>query len=187
MNQQPAPTPAPIHDIVDAMAIFPYPLWMMILAGVAILAMLGLVVWFLFFRKSPPPPPTARERALAALVFLKSGKARSPYQFAVAVSDILRSYLDEAFGLRSTTATSMEFLESLRGNARFSMDEKASLAGFLEQADLLKFARIDAGEQQLDALFAAAERLVRKPLDQTTVAPETTSAPGIPPPLPAQR
>jgi len=167
MIQTPAPTPAPIHDIVDALEIFPYPLWMMILVGIAVFAMLALAIWFVFFLKSPKPPPTPREKALAALVLLKASESREPYEFAVAVSEILRRYLDEAFGLRSTTATSIEFLESLRNNPSFSPDEKASLAAFLEQVDLLKFARVDADRTQLDALFAAAERFVRKPLKPT--------------------
>lgn len=157
----PSATSAPIHDIVDAVPIFPYPLWVVALVALLTLAVLAGLVWFLFFRPRPAPPLSPRARAIAGLVRLQ-GEQRTPYEFAVMISDVLRQYLDEAYGLRATTATSLEFLASLRESPRFQAAEKESLAHFLEVVDLLKFARVDAPSEELAELFRAAEAVVRK-------------------------
>jgi hypothetical protein len=157
----PQATPAPLHDIVDAVPIFPYPLWLVIIVGAAALSLLAWLIWFFFVRRKPAPPLSPRERAIAGLVRLQAQEA-SPYEFAVMISDVLRQYLDEAFGLRATTATSLEFLESLRDTPTFQADEKASLAHFLQVVDLIKFARVEAQGEELAELFRAAEAVVRK-------------------------
>lgn len=157
----PAAPPAPIHDIIDAVPIFPYPLSVVVPVGLLGLVVLGWLVWFLLLRKRPGVALTARERAIAGLVRLH-GEKRTPYEFAVVVSDVLRQYVDEVFGLRATTATSVEFLESIRNSARFTVEEKERLGRFLEVVDLLKFARAEAGGEELEQLFEAAEAVVRK-------------------------
>lgn len=153
--------PAPIHDVEDIVSFFPYPLWVVVVISLLSLAVLGLFVWFLFFRKRASRPLGARERAIAALVRLQS-EMLSPYGFGVKVSDILRSYIDEAFGIRAVTATSLEFLETIKGHSRFSEEEKLSLKDFLETADLIKYARADADGEDLSRLFSAAEAVIRK-------------------------
>ena len=82
------------------------------------------------------------------------------YEFAVQVSDVLRSYIDKKFGISATTATSIEFLNSIRQNPLFSEEEKRALSHFLQTADLLKYARAEAGTEELKQLFNAAEGLV---------------------------
>ena len=63
--------------------------------------------------------------------------------------------------LQATTQTSLEFLNSLRGNPLFSENEKSGLTVFLEKTDLLKFARVEAGEREMLDLLDIAARLVR--------------------------
>lgn len=158
----PAPTPAPIHDVVDVVSFFPYPVWMVVLMGLAVLVPLCLLGWFLFLKKRAQRPLSAQERAIAALVRLQA-EALSPYEFGVRISDILRGYLDEAFGIRAVTATSLEFLEAVKDHPRFSEEERLSLREFLESVDLIKYARVEAGGEELGRLFMAAEAVVRKP------------------------
>lgn len=157
----PAPIPAQIHDILEAVPISPYPTWVVVSTGVVGVVFIALLAWFLFLRRKPAPALTAREKAIAGLVRLH-GEEYRPYEFAVMISDVLRRYLDEAYGLRATTATSLEFLESLRESPVFDQEEKQSLAHFLEAVDLLKFARVEAGGEELERLFEAAEAVVRK-------------------------
>lgn len=161
MAAPPAPTPAPIHDIVEVLPIFPYPLWMMLLAGAGLLAILALLVWWLFLRKKPLPPLSPKEKAIIAMNLLKE-MTLSPYEFGVRISDVLRRYIDEAFGIRAVTATSLEFLEAIRENPRFSAEEQTSLREFLETVDLIKFARVEADGPELAKLFMAAEAVVTK-------------------------
>jgi hypothetical protein len=158
----PQPTPAPLEDIVDVVQYFPYP-WWVVAAGILVgLALLGLLAWWIF-RPRPQAPLSPQARAVAALASLQ-GANLPPYEFAVRVSGILREYIDEAFGIRAVTATSLEFLESIKNHPRFGADERAALRDFLETADLLKFARMETDPAACDRLFAAAEALVRKPL-----------------------
>jgi len=154
-------TPAPIHDIAGPVWFFPYPAWMVVAAGLAFLALVGLLFWFTR-RKRPAPVLTARERALAALRELRGEASEAdPYDFGVRVSDTLRTYIRDQHGLDAVTRTSMEFLEALRDNAAFSHNEKAAISEFLESVDLLKYARQAAGADEIQVLLEIAERVVR--------------------------
>jgi hypothetical protein len=158
---QPAPTPAPIHDIADAVWFFPYPLWMVAAAAAALIALVALVV-FLFRKLRAAKPLTPREKALAALAELRRlGPDAGPYAFGIQVSDALRTYIRDQHGLDAVTRTSLEFLETLQGNLVFTTNEKAAISEFLESADLLKYARLEAGAEEISALLDIAERVVR--------------------------
>ena len=89
------------------------------------------------------------------------------------LSNALRAYIRDQYGLDAVTRTSLEFLETLRDNAVFTDNEKAALAEFLEAADLLKYARQSAGAEEIQTLMSIAERLVRG--DQTPSAPSPVS------------
>lgn len=159
----PTPTPAPLNDIVGPVWFWPYPLWMTLLAGLVLLLILAGFVWLLkklLTRKAVPL--TNRQKALAALEALRSGIAGAdPYAFGVTVSDAIRSYIRAEHRLGATTQTSLEFLNSIRGNPLFTENEKAGLTVFLEKTDLLKFARAEAGEREMLDLLDIAARLVR--------------------------
>jgi hypothetical protein len=158
----PAPTPVPIHDIAGPVSFFPYPIWMVVAVALAGLALLALAIWFFVGRRRPKKMLSASDRALAALARLRTEVASSePYAFSIAVSDVLRHYLHEARGLSATTQTSREFLETVRTRQVFNDEEREALAAFLEKADLIKFARLDATSDDCGALVDQADRLVR--------------------------
>ncbi len=159
----PAPTPAPLHDIVGPVWFWPYPLWMTVAAGIVLLGLLVLLVLlakkFLASRKRPP---TNREKALAALEAMRPGiSSAEPYAFGVGVSEALRRYLSAEYGFRATTQTSLEFLNAIRSKPVFSENEKQGLGEVLERTDLLKFARAGANESELLDLLDIAARVVR--------------------------
>jgi Domain of unknown function (DUF4381) len=154
-------TPAPIHDIAGPVWFFPYPVWMAVAAGLALLLLVGLLFWFTR-RKPPVPVLSARERALAALRELRGEASEAdPYRFGVRVSDALRTYIRDQHGLDAVTRTSVEFLEVLRDNAAFTPNEKAAISEFLESVDLLKYARQAAAAAEIQVLLEIAERVVR--------------------------
>jgi hypothetical protein len=159
----PSPTPAPLNDIVGPVWFWPYPLWMTLVAGFVLLLILAGIVWLLkklLTRKAVPL--TNRQKALAALEASRSGIAGAdPYAFGVTVSDSIRNYIRAEHRLGATTQTSLEFLNSIRGNPLFTDNEKAGLTVFLEKTDLLKFARAEAGEREMLDLLDIAARLVR--------------------------
>ena len=154
-------TPAPIHDIAGPVWFFPYPAWMVVAAGLAFLALVGLIFWYTR-RRRPAPVLSARERALAALRELRGEASEvDPYGFGVRVSDALRTYIRDQHGLDAVTRTSVEFLEVLRDNAAFTNNEKAAISEFLESVDLLKYARQAAAAEEIQVLLEIAERVVR--------------------------
>lgn len=154
--------PAPIHDIVGPVWFLPWPLWVVIAVAAAALVLLGLAAWAIRSWLSRKRPPTNKQRALAALDALRANMAGTePYAFGVAVSDAIRTYIHAQHGLHATTQTSLEFLDAIRDNPVFTANEKSGLAVFLENTDLLKYARIEAGESERIGLLETAARLVR--------------------------
>jgi hypothetical protein len=153
-----APTPAPIHDITGPWDLTQIPLPVMIAAASALLALALLAVWF-FYGRGRRARLTPREKALRALDGLRGAQA-TPYEFGVRASDILRTYIRDAFGLDAVTRTSIEFLESIRDDSVFDANEKASLAAFLKASDLLKYARVGAEAGEIGRLLDTAAHLI---------------------------
>lgn len=160
MPPTPSATPAPINDIVDAMALPGIPLWAWIAGGALLVALIGFLIWW-FFVRNRRVELTPRQKALVALGQLASAGV-SGYEFAVKVSEVLRTYIYQAYGLRATTQTSLEFLETIQENPVFRDDEKAALSEFLENADLAKFARQDLAETENAKLRETALAVVQR-------------------------
>jgi hypothetical protein len=151
------------HDIappVDYSLISP---WLIFLGVFVLLTAIGLIVWLVaksFRRPTPPQPP--RERALALLEQIRAQiTAMNPYRFSICVSDILRRYVTEQFGLPVTRQTSVEFLNGLRDSSPFSEDEKSLLEDFLNRCDLIKFARYEATTSDSELVLEEAIRFVK--------------------------
>lgn len=162
----PSATPPPeIRDIAPPIDVFPYPLWMVILAGCIAAAMLGLLIWLIvrWIRSRPaPPPPTPRQVALAALEKLRQElPGIAPYAFSIAVSDVLRAYIGAAYGLHAPRQTSPEFLASISDYANFSDADRTLLADFLEHCDMIKFAHVEADASDSEKLLGSAVAFVQ--------------------------
>lgn len=150
-----------IHDIAPPVDVFPYPPWMITLAVVLALAVLGLLVWALvrWLKSRPaPPPPLPDEVALRELEKLR-GRANEaePYAFSIAVSDVLRTFISKAkFHLPATQQTSPELLAAISQSTLFGENDRVLLGRFLEKVDMIKFARIHAtGADNLELVESA--------------------------------
>jgi Domain of unknown function (DUF4381) len=163
---QAASSPLPeIKDIAPPVDVFPYPPWMIALAGGAALLLVVAATWF-FARwqknRPAPAPPTPREVALTKLTEARAQIERlQPYDFSILVSDILRSYVAAQYHLHAKEQTSPEFLTSISNSPHFSESEKSLLALFLDKCDLIKFARIDATVADSAMLLDEAIRFVK--------------------------
>jgi hypothetical protein len=160
-------------DIREAKAPVAIPnTWAWVVWGLVLAALMGGAWWgWRKWRRArahppavPPVPPhtRAREKLQAALRLLSQ-----PDAFCVAVSDALRTYLEERFDLHAPERTTEEFLLELQTNDRLDADQKARLAEFLSRCDLVKFAQYEPTEVELLELHAAALRLV----DETEARP----------------
>ena len=162
---QPAPSPTPeLAPIAPPVPVFPYPMWMVASAAVAVLLVVAAIVWALvrhLKNRPQPPQPTPRALALAALEALRGRIAQlDPHPFSIEVSDVLRLFVTREFRVRATRQTSPEFLAAATASARFTEADKALLAAFLEKADLIKFARVHAGAADSEQLLEQARRFV---------------------------
>jgi hypothetical protein len=151
------------NDIVPPVNYSLVPPWMIFVASLLVLTIIGLAIWYgrRLFRKGEPIP-TPRERALSALNEIEREVERmNPYQFSIRVSDILRRYVMEQFDLPMTRQTSVEFLNAIGSAAKFSDDEKTLLADFLNRCDLIKFARYQATPTDSRLLLDEARQFVK--------------------------
>jgi len=154
-----------LAPIASPVSIFPYPLWMVLCAVAVALFLIVLLAWQVIHAwKNRPktPPPTPREIALAALEKLRVQlHAWEPYAMSIALADVLRSFITNAFGVAATVQTSPEFLATVANSGKFSTTEKELLAAFLEKADLIKFARVEATARESEMLLNQAYDFVK--------------------------
>ena len=80
---------------------------------------------------------------------------------SIALADVLRSFITNAFGVAATVQTSPEFLATVANSGKFSTTEKELLAAFLEKADLIKFARVEATARESEMLLNQAYDFVK--------------------------
>src|ERR1043166_4566829 len=149
-----------MEDIRDIKGLVPVPhSWWWLLS----IIVLGAIAWWLWRRKKPTvatetvPPPTPLEVALAALEQLRA-QSLPVELFYTRLSDIVRHYIDGQFGLRAPERTTEEFLaESTLPGASMAL-----LSTFLQESDLVKFARLRPGRDDMERAFDAAEKFVRE-------------------------
>ena len=154
---------ADIHEIappVDYSLVPPWIFWGAIVLGVAVIA---LIAWWIRKRmRRPLPVRSPRDRALGQLQRIGDEiEMLSPYEFSIAVSDILRGYVTEQYQLPVTRQTSFEFLSMLAQRSPFSHDETSLLEDFLGRCDLIKFARYDATPHDSRLLLDEATQFVK--------------------------
>ena len=85
-----------------------------------------------------------------------------PKEFCILVSDTVRHYLEERFAFHAPERTTEEFLRELSETDLLTADQKESLGKFLENCDLVKFAKYEPGESELRELHSSAVRLVEE-------------------------
>lgn len=115
--------------------------------------------------KPLPPPEPPHVKALRALAELKAKQLIEQLliePFYVELSDITRRYLEDRFNLRAPEQTTEEFIRATASSPVLSAEHRQLTASFLEQCDLVKFARHQPGADDMRAALAAAERLVNE-------------------------
>jgi hypothetical protein len=157
----------PTNDIHDIKGLVPVPhslwwLWLLL----AVIAGAAAISWVLNRRRtevaaSVEPPPSPYDVAMRALQRLREDQPPVE-QFYMRLSDIVRHYLEGRFSLRAPERTTEEFLYEVSQNGTLSTAHKELLGTFLQESDLVKFARHQPQPADQQRVFAAAERFVEE-------------------------
>ena len=167
-----------IRDIRGPKFMFPPWLLPAVIAGAVLLAFgaLGLRRW-LRRRRRPRvllPFEIALQRLEEMRALMQPDDAR---EFSIAVSDVVRRYIEERFGVTATHQTTEEFLRDLLESSHAPLARhRALLSEFLQACDLVKFAGMSLTLQNMESLHHSARAFVLE-----TAKPDELIASGAPP------
>jgi len=112
------------------------------------------------------PPHEIAAAALEALRRQRLPEAGAFDAYYVALSAIVRSYLEQRFGLRAPEMTTEEFLQATARSGALDRPHRALLAEFLGESDLVKFARHIPRLADAERAWTAARRFVDDTADR---------------------
>jgi hypothetical protein len=142
-------------------------LWIAFGSLVLLILLAAVALWKWRTRVIPPPPPVpAHRKALASLEELEGTDIWTRPDVdaaAVALSLILRTYIENRFGIQAPDLTTEEFLLTVEKQAPWSEENQAGLKRFFTATDRIKFAGERPERDVLDELMAS----VREFIDQT--------------------
>jgi hypothetical protein len=170
-----------IRDIRGPKYLFPPWLLPAVIAGAVLLALGAYGIWRWLRRRRRPrvllPFEIALQRLEEMRALMQPADAR---EFSIAVSDVVRRYIEERFGATATHRTTEEFLHDLLESSHAPLARhRALLSDFLQQCDLVKFAGMSLTLQNMESLHHSARAFVLE-----TAKPDETTAHGAPPPAP---
>ena len=150
---------------IDPSRDFPPLSWKLV--GICAAVLTGLLLIFalvyFIFRKIKLAVRVHRmspiERALYELdkLIRKGLPGRGFYKdFYVELTMVVRRYIERQYGVRAPNLTTDEFLRAAGANAEFTQASIAELKTFLESADLVKFAGLEATPEMADGATGKA-------------------------------
>ena len=157
-----------IRDIHPPIHIAQSWLWMMVIVACCALAGLVVTAWRWHQRHGTALRKLANELALERLAEARSLLAPEQARaFSIAVSGIIRSYIEERFNIQAAHRTTVEFLHDCLTQSDGSLQShREQLGEFLRFCDLAKFARWVLSVAEMEAMLASAIAFV------TATAPE---------------
>jgi hypothetical protein len=125
-----------------------------------------------------PPHETALSALddLAAEDLPGSGLIKLFYQ---RVSSILRTYIEDRFGLRAPEQTTEEFMISLRESSTLPQQYQSLLETFLTHCDLVKFAELKPNEIEIKKTFESCRAFIVGTIERGTEDGRVTDLKGI--------
>ena len=119
----------------------------------------------------------ARLQALIAEDLVAAGYVKEFYQ---RINAILRHYIEDRFNLRAPERTTEEFLIELRQTDHLNDEHKNHLGEFLEHCDLVKFAKHQPAEAEIQRTFDLVKQFIeatRSDEDQVDVTDHIVTTP----------
>jgi len=155
------PTTSPAaEDIIDIRPPIhiaaPFP-WLAVSAAAISLVGIGAVAWWLLSRKRYKLAyEIALERLENTRPLMREFHAEP---FCLAVSDVVREFIEEMLPVRAMRRTTNEFLRDL-AKLPYLDPHRDTLANFLQHCDLAKFARWSLSVPQMEEMLSSAKDFV---------------------------
>jgi len=111
--------------------------------------------------------------ALLAEKLLERGEVKL---FYARISDVLRRYIENRFGLHAPERTTEEFLAELRERDVLRHEHKELLKEYLEHCDLVKFAELQPTNAQIQNTFDACKRFIAETQSEEAKVPMVSAA-----------
>jgi hypothetical protein len=157
-----ANNPAEIEDIRPPITSSPSLTIVVLLASLLLLAVIAYILWpnpKQAVIQPPLPKEIARRRLEEARAKIPTA---GPYDFGVEVSDILRSFIEQQFGIKAVRQTTFEFLNEAAHTAFFDVARQEKLRRFLGACDAIKFAHTAPEQSNNQALFEQVSAFVEE-------------------------
>jgi len=158
--------------------------WMIAAAigAVVLLALLAYGIWRWRQKKKQPRILLSHELALQQLDGIRPlmfpATAR---EFSIAVSDIVRVYIERRFDVIATHRTTEEFLRDLLETAKPALARhRGLLADFLQQCDLVKFGGMSLSSTSMESLYDSARAFVLETAKPDLAAPPEEARDAVP-------
>jgi len=157
-----AEVPEDIRDIRGPKFVRPDWLIPALVSAGVLLALCTYGVWRWRRRRESPRTLLAFELALQRLEEIRAlMKPAAARDFGIAVSDIVREYIERRFDVVATQRTTEEFLQALLQDSNEALARhRELLAEFLQQCDFVKFAGASLGVADMESLFRSARGFV---------------------------
>jgi hypothetical protein len=170
----------PIKGIMQVEVSWMDYIWWFVGAGILLLALIGYVIWRKTRRKPvpvapPPPPEPIHEKALRLLAALETeglwqkGEVKEYY---VRLTDILRIYIEERFGIPAMERTTDELTAAAQTHKELAFQTER-LHGILATADMAKFARAQPTPAAHISTLQAAKELIMATIPPPPPVPNT--------------
>jgi hypothetical protein len=158
-----APNASPAaEDIIDIRPpihiVAPFP-WLAVSAAAISVVGIVAVAWNLLrSKRCKLPYEIALERLENTRPLMREFHAEP---FCLAVSDVVREFIEEVLPVRAMRRTTSEFLRDLAKLPYLQLDpHRDTLANFLQHCDLAKFARWSLTVSQMEAMLSSAKDFV---------------------------
>jgi hypothetical protein len=161
--------PEDIRDIRGPKPLVPGWFYLALAAAAVLLLLAAYGAWRWRRRRRIPRPLSPSESALQRLSEIRAlMQPATAEEFSIAISDIVRTYVEQRFEVTATHRTTEEFLHDLLDTSNASLARHgARLAEFLRHCDLVKFSGASLDLQSMETLLGIACAFVSETAEPT--------------------
>jgi hypothetical protein len=147
--------------------------------GLVLIGILVFSFYWLRIRKpvaTPPPPPLPPHviagQALDELLAENLAEQGRSKEFYERISHILRTYIENLYGLKAVEQTTEEFFHDLKTSALFPFEQKLLLKKFLDHCDLVKFAKYQPDRDETENTILFCRKFIQETSQSHNILPE---------------